>query len=141
MKFKPFKKKLVAVLNKNVEIGRVVNALAHLSVGLGGSLPNKEELRLQDYTDADGGKHPSISDIPFIILRGKSGKIRNLRKAAIEKGLYFNDFTNTMIHETYVEQHIKTKETKEEDFEYFGICLFGDWETVTELTKKFSLWK
>jgi len=31
--------------------------------------------------------------------------------------------------------------TKEEDLVYFGIVLFGDWNKLTELTKKFSLYK
>lgn len=141
MEFKPFEKKLVAVINEKIEFGRAMNALAHMAVGLGGSVQNKEELRLQDYQDANGGKHPKISDLPFIILRGGSGQIRNLRKAVIESGVHYTDFTNTMIEGTYVEQHERTNKTKEEELEYFGICLFGDWETVSKLTKKFSLWK
>ena len=42
---------------------------------------------------------------------------------------------------TYQEQLERTKQVKEKDLIYFGIVLFGDWEKVTELTRKFSLWK
>ncbi len=139
MKFKPFEHKLVAVLNKKIEQGSAMNALAHLALGLGGCVSDRKKLRLQDYTDE--GKHPQISDIPFIVLRAKSGQIRNLRKIALEQGFVFTDFTHTMLGETYVEQHQSTKQTKEEDLEYFGICLFGEWNKVSELTKKFSLWR
>ncbi|MFS9399785.1 DUF2000 family protein, partial [Legionella pneumophila] len=31
----PFKNKLVAVLNKHIEPGKVMNALAHMCIGLG----------------------------------------------------------------------------------------------------------
>ena len=141
MEFKPFRHKLVAVLNKKMETGRAMNALAHMALGLGGSVENKEELRLQDYADADGGKHPQISDIPFIVLRGSSGQIKHLRKTAIENEFQFTDFTDTMIGETYVEQHKNTQRTKEENLEYFGICIFADWDNISELTKKFSLWR
>ncbi len=141
MEFNPFDRKLAAVLNEKIEAGRALNALAHMAVGLGGSVQNREELRLQDYIDADGGKHPQISDLPFIVLRGGSGQIRNLRKAAIDAGVHFTDFTNTMTEGTYVEQHERTRLLKEEGLEYYGICLFGDFETVSKLTKKFSLWK
>lgn len=141
MEFRPFENKLIAVVNKKLEIGRAMNALAHLALGLGGSVQNSEKLRLQDYTDADGGKHPQISDIPFIVLAGSSGQIQNLRKAAIENGFHFTDFTNTMIGETYVQQHQNTQKTKEDNLEYFGICVFGDWRKISELTKKFSLWR
>jgi hypothetical protein len=106
-----------------------------------GSIENKELLRLQDYKDADSTIHPQISDIPFIVLRGGSGQISNLRKACIAQGIKFTDFTSTMIGETYIEQHEKTKSTKEEDLEYFGICIFGEKNNLSELTKKFSLWK
>lgn len=141
MEFKAFEKKLVAVLNEKIETGRAMNALAHMAVGLGASIMEKSDLRLQDYTDANSGKHPQISDLPFIILKGGSGQIRNLRKAAIQHNITYTDFANTMIEGTYVEQHERTSNTKEEELEYFGICLFGDWETVSMMTKKFSLWK
>jgi hypothetical protein len=39
-------KKLVAVLNEKIEYGKAMNALAHMALGLGGSMENKEELRL-----------------------------------------------------------------------------------------------
>jgi hypothetical protein len=54
-------KKLVAVMNENKEIGVVMNALAHISFGLGAGVKNKEECRLTDYNDADGNSHPSVS--------------------------------------------------------------------------------
>ena len=141
MKFEPFEKKLVAILNEKIETGRAMNALAHMSLGLGASYSNKAELRLQDYKDGDEQKHPTISDIPFIVLKGKSGQIRELRKAAREKSIHFTDFTHTMLGDTYIEQHVNTNKTKEQDLEYFGICLFGDWNTISQLTKKFSLWR
>jgi hypothetical protein len=33
-------------------------------------------LRLNDYQDKDGNIYPNISQILFIVLRGKSGEIR-----------------------------------------------------------------
>ncbi|PIN79646.1 hypothetical protein COV16_03150 [Candidatus Woesearchaeota archaeon CG10_big_fil_rev_8_21_14_0_10_34_8] len=41
----------------------------------------------------------------------------------------------------YKDQLERTKNTKEEDLDYDGIVLFGEYETISELTKKFSLWK
>ena len=74
-------------------------------------------------------------------LRDNSNKIRNLRKEAIKQNFEFTDFTNTMTIGTYQEQLDLTKETKEEDLEYYGIVIFGNWDKVSELTKKFSLWR
>ncbi|CAM2766532.1 TPA: DUF2000 domain-containing protein [Legionella pneumophila] len=136
----PFKNKLVAVLNKRIEPGKVMNALAHMCIGLG-SVIGEEELRLTDYRDADGGSHPYISEIPFIILCENSNKIRTLRQNALAKNVFFNDFTDTMTVGTYQEQIERTAEVKENDLIYYGIVLFGDWDVVTELTRKCSLWR
>ena len=135
-----FQNKLVAVLNKKIEPGKLMNALAHMCIGLGSAI-GKDPLRLTDYQDAEGGSHPHISEIPFIILSENSNKIRKLRQEAITHNIIFNDFTDTMTVGTYQEQIERTKQVKEEDLIYFGIVLFGDWDKVTELTRKFSLWK
>lgn len=132
--------KLVAVLNKNIEPGKAMNALAHMCVGLGSKI-GSEALRLTDYQDANGGSHPYISELPFIILSENSNKIRKLRFEAIASNIIFNDFTDTMTIGTYKEQIEKTLNAKEESLIYYGIVLFGDWDKVTELTKKFSLWR
>lgn len=79
--------------------------------------------------------------MPFIILKANSNKIRGLRLAACEAGVDFVDFTDTMTIGTYIEQIERTKQTKEEMLVYYGIVLFGPWDKVTELTRKFSLWK
>jgi hypothetical protein len=42
---------------------------------------------------------------------------------------------------TYLEQIERTRQTKDADLIYYGIALFGDWDKVSELTRKFSLWK
>jgi len=135
-----FKNKLVAVLNKSIEPGKVMNALAHMCIGLGSAI-GQNDLRLTDYLDANGSSHPFISEIPFIILSENSNKIRKLRKEALAQNILLNDFTDTMTVGTYQEQIERTSQTKEEDLIYYGIVLFGDWVKVTELTKKCSLWR
>lgn len=136
----PFSNKLVAVMNEKIEPGVIMNALAHMCIGFGAQI-GKDPLRLTNYIDADGGSHPNISEMPFMILKANSNKIRALRQAALEAGIQFTDFTDTMTIGTYVEQIQRTGQTKDEALVYYGIVLFGDWEKVSELTRKFSLWK
>lgn len=135
-----FNNKLVAVMNKSVDPGKAMNALAHMCIGLGSAI-GQADLRLTNYEDADGGSHPFISEIPFIILAENSNKIRKLRTEAIASHIIFNDFTDTMTVGTYLEQIERTKATKDETLVYYGIVLFGEWDKVTELTRKFSLWR
>ncbi|MCE5293114.1 MAG: DUF2000 domain-containing protein [Chlamydiales bacterium] len=135
-----FANKLVAVMNEKIEPGIIMNALAHMCIGFGASI-GKEPLRLTNYVDADNGQHPNISEMPFMILKANSNKIRSLRMAAIEANIQFVDFTDTMTIGTYLEQIEKTSQTKDENLIYYGIVLFGPWDKVSELTRKFSLWK
>lgn len=135
-----FENKLVAVMNEKIEPGAIMNALAHMCIGFGSDI-GKESLRLTNYIDADGGNHPNISEMPFMILKANSNKIRALRLAAHQAGIQCVDFTDTMTVGTYIEQIERTKQTIDADLIYYGIVLFGNWDKVSELTRKFSLWK
>jgi len=135
-----FDNKLVAILNKDVEPGVVLNALAHMSVGLGAEV-GKSSLRLDDYKDAKGNIYPNISQIPFIILRGKPGEIRKTIQKAKELKILHGVFLNTMTGGTYLEQLARTAESQEEALIYYGCVLFGEWAVVSEITRKFSLWR
>lgn len=135
-----FTNKLVAVMNEKVEVGVAMNGLAHMCIGFGSKI-GMDPLRLTDYEDADGGGHSCISEMPFMILKANSNKIRGLRHAARENGLAFVDFTDTMTVGTFLEQLERTRKTHDADLVYYGIVLFGDWGKVSELTRKFSLWK
>jgi len=142
MKYEPTTHQFVCVIGKKIETGRALNALGHMTAGLVALHGDKAPLRFQDYVDKDGGRHPSISDNGFIVLKAdNSNKIRTLRAALIEKDVLFTDFTNTMIDGTYVEQHDRTEATPEAELEYFGICFFMDKAESRELTKKFSLYR
>lgn len=139
---KPFTHKFVAVLNKKIPVGNIMNALGHMTAGLASSYSNPAEMCFADYVDADGGVHPSLSDNPFIILQAdSSNKIRMLRQAVIEQGIHFNDFTSTMVKGTSAEQRERTKKTFEANLEYYGIVMFGEINALNSLTRKFSLWR
>lgn len=135
-------KKFVAVLNKKIETGKLMNALGHMAVGFSALYPDKDKLDFDNYIDKDGAVHPSISDNPFIVLAAdNANQIRTLRNALTEKNIPFTDFIDTMTVGTAEEQKQRTKETAESELEYYGICFFGDSEDLRELTKKFSLWR
>ncbi len=132
-------KRFVAVLNKQIEIGRLLNALGHMTAGLVSGLP-LEDLCFLEYQDLNQTKHPNISHYPFIVLRAdNSSKLRSLRNEVLSKGLAYTDFVSTMILGTSAEQLQATKMTSELELEYYGVCFFGDTLLVKELTRKFSL--
>ena len=134
--------KFVAVLNEKIPVGVLMNALGHMAAGLAGSYSNVSEMRFDTYFDKEGGNHKSISDHPFIILKAEnSNQIRSLRQELIANNIHFVDFTDTMTVGTYVEQKERTKQTLELQLQYYGICMFGDRILLSQLTKKFSLWR
>ena len=136
-----FQNKLVAVMNKQIDLGVAMNALAHMSLGLGAH-KGASELHLMDYQNAEGLIYPNISKMPFIILREKnSNKIASLLRKAKELGVQYTVFTNTMTEGTWEDQKARTLATKEEEIIFYGIVLFGPKESVTEMTKKLSLWR
>ncbi|MBP9718054.1 DUF2000 domain-containing protein [Candidatus Gracilibacteria bacterium] len=131
--------KFVAVLNKKIETGKIMNALAHMTVGLVKSFPEKD-MGVINYEDKDGGAHLA-SKYPYIILRAdNSNKIRTLRNTLIEKNIPFASFTSAMTVGGYEEQLERSKATPEVELEYYGICILGEKSELDELTKKFSLW-
>lgn len=134
------KYRFVAVLNKNAEVGRLMNALGHMTAGLVGGYSDIPDMHFLKYEDKDGGVHPYISHYPFIVLKAKnSNQLRTLRSALQEKSLLYNDFTSTMALGASEEQQNATKQTSEVDLEYYGVVTFGETEILRELTKKFQL--
>lgn len=65
-----FENKLVAVLNKSCEPGVAMNALAHMSFGLGQLVEEKNAL-LCNYVDATALSHPAISSIALYCVKCK----------------------------------------------------------------------
>lgn len=133
--------RFVAILNKNIDTGRLMNALGHLTAGLAGKVC-REDMQFLEYRDNEDGIHPGISHFPFIVLAAEnSNKIRIARKEAISRGIPYTDFTSTMIIGTSQQQIDATRASKEDLLDYYGLCLFGRSEILMEFTGKFSLFK
>ena len=135
-----FDKRLVAVMNEKVEAGKILNALAHMCVGLGAS-SGQDSFHLMNYIDGNQGVHPNISKMPLVVLKANSNKIAKVRDQAISQSIVFTDFVDTMTVGSWSEQEQRTAMTKPEALVYYGIMLFGECDLVTEITRKFSLWK
>ncbi len=136
--------RVIVALDKTLEPGRAMNAIAHMMAGLSALIAEKGEvknLRFQDYTDKNGQIYPSISDLPMIIMKGKKGEVRKFAQNAKGAGMPTVCFLDTMIEGTYVDQHKRTNERPTEEINYFGACAFGENLQLREYTKRLSLWQ
>jgi hypothetical protein len=133
--------KFTFVLNPKIKIPRVMNALAHLSIGLMEKAQTREPIEFLDYKFNSDRLEPSaISLYPFIILQAKNNnQLKTLHLAANETGILHNVFTETMLGASSIEQMTNTKNANSEDLVYFGIVLFGNSEKLSDLTRKFSV--
>jgi len=135
--------KFVAILNKKVEVGKVLNVLGHITVSLVCEISNEERkaMGIVDYMDMDGNSHKASKN-SFVIVQADNGnQIRTARNLAKDNGIKFVDFTNTMQEGTFLEQIERTSQTHESELDYYGLVLFGEIEKVNEVTRKFSLWR
>jgi hypothetical protein len=134
-------KRFIAILNKKIEPGRLMNALGHITAGISGGSGKSNEMHFLQYQDKNNGIHPNISHFPFIVLKAdNSNKIRKVRYECVKRNIPFSDFTSTMIIGTSQEQQDATKNTYEEELDYYAIVLFGSTTELKEFTGKFSLY-
>lgn len=137
------KYKFVAVINEKIEIGKALNAIAHMSLGLVNIADEetREKMSFIDFPDKDNESHKSISGLSLIVLKGRNGEIKKARKQFIEENILFTDFIETMTGDTYTKQLVKTKELGQEEHNYFGLLAFGEIDTINPITRKLSLYK
>jgi len=134
--------KFVVLVNKNLEVGRAMNAIAHSCAGLAAVAPEtlREKMSFIDFTDKNNAVHRSISGLSLIVLRGTNGELKKARRKFIENNVLFTDFIETMTGDTYREQLEKTADKETEGMEYYCVAAFGEKAVIDPITKRFSLW-
>ena len=136
-----FTKKIVIVLNRELENWQALNSVAHIAAYLGNKM--KERFDTGEYfTTKDKIQYPRNSQYPIIILSAKPGQLPNLFHKVKNSGLLFHVFIQEMI-DTTDDNSISTvvSQKTEAQMKYLGVGIFGENDSVTAITKNYSLWK
>lgn len=133
--------KYVAVMNKSIEVPRLMNALGHVTIALKHQIASAQEAGLVTYTDADGHDYPFISEFGFIVLQSNASKLKSFHQALRDMNLPHAVFLDTMTEGGSDAQQIRTLERPYEALTLYAVAAFGPEEQLTPLTKKFSLFR
>lgn len=132
--------KVVIVLDKDLPAGVQANAAAVLAFSVSRQLPEGVGCDLED---ADGSRHPGITNLPLPILACESGCLRSLRaKAQALPQIACVDFPDVAQRaKRYEEYEASLKATRESELSYLGLCIYGEPASVRRLTGNLSLVK
>lgn len=136
----PVKNKTVIVVDSDLELGFLANAIAVSALSLGASV---DHLLGSQITDADGRKYKGITRFPLPILKASPEKMMDIRVRLFERDdehVKIIDFTDRAQRPQTYEEYINLMTTEHlANMQYRAIALFGPRKIINKLTGNLPL--
>jgi hypothetical protein len=133
--------KFIVVVDRNCSMTQIVNAVGHLSLGLG----HHSSTSSADYSifnNNEVGDVSYLTDYPLIILGAKSSlQLFNLHQSILNGSVSIahNVFFENMFSHSVQEQLSQIKNEKISELKYIAIMMYGEDAEISGFVKKFSL--
>ncbi len=137
-----FSRRIVAVVNKELEPWQVANAVAHMEAVIGNELPKDQLVSGDVFTDSQKNYIPRNSQHPIIVMRAAEKDLHKLHEQVKSQNLTHHVFIKEM-QDTNNDQEIIDilKGQSFDDTVFYGVSFIADHETADKLTGKLQLWK
>ncbi|MCA9348942.1 DUF2000 family protein [Candidatus Saccharibacteria bacterium] len=136
-----FTKRIVAVVNKQLESWQVANTAAHMSAYHAHKMAKDEFDSGEFFVTKDNHMLPRNSQHPILIKKAELKELHKLYNKAKEAGIRLHVFIKEMIDTNSDAEIVESlKYQTIDEVVIYGIALYGENETVNNLTKHFQLW-
>lgn len=136
--------KFVVVLNEKSPTGKLLSAAGQIAMSLYSNASDEQKINMSfiPFLNPTGDNLITVSTCSFVVLKGTLNQLLTLYTKAKEQNLLSAMFTATMSFNGIEEDLIKkTASTPPDQTEPYGVGLFGSIEEISQLTKKFSVFK
>jgi lysyl-tRNA synthetase class 2 len=136
-----FSRRIITVVNKDLEPWRVANAVAHMEAVIGNKIPRQQLTSGDVFEGSDGVTIPRNSQYPIIIMRGDEKELHKLHDKVRKEGLVHHVFIKEMQDTNNDAEIVGILEQQTmADTQYYGVSFFATNEQAERLTKNFQLW-
>lgn len=137
-----FSKRIVAVVNKELEPWQVANTVAHMSAIIGNGVKKNQFTSGDVFVSSDGGAIPRNSQYPIIIKRADEKELHKLYDKIKAKKLLHHVFIKEMQDTTNDQEIVTTLQDKLlTETTFYGVTFLAPNDQADTLTKNFQLFK
>lgn len=135
-----FGKRIVTVINKELEPWQYTNAVAHMNSIIGNEIDKQKLTTGDNFVTQDNVALPRNPQYPIIIMKGDEKDLHKLRKKVKDQNLTHHVFIKEMQDTTNDQEIVNTlKSQSEAETTFYGVTFFASNEVSEKLTKPFQL--